>query len=292
MQYLSLSPIPLALGERVQYLQCDASSEELDAVESKERRRKARLVTKLKLHKVVARQPSDKELVLPQLIEQVNCSHELDNLIRKNVGVIGRRTERAMSVSENIAESANDLWHYMVLALVYTFRVWLWPVARQALVFMILAHRVLSEAVLQVLHWVPKSGKFPALRDISATAQQVDIRLQQSCYWPIQYMTLRKRKTSWESITSSHPEYIRFYNSLWLVANDVIMGVALGSYIIENATSVATSFDMVFNTWSVDGLRRMITWLMGWPGGLKLNTELADFLGDLFLWVIEYWAGV
>jgi phosphatidylinositol glycan class Q protein len=30
---------------------------------------------------------------------------------------------------------------------------------------------------------------------------------------------------------------------------------------------------------------------MYWPAGLKLNTELATFLGDLFLWVIDYWAG-
>lgn len=34
----------------------------------------------------------------------------------------------------------------------------------------------------------------------------------------------------------------------------------------------------------------MIYWLMQWPAGLKLNTELARFLGDLFLWVINYWA--
>jgi len=34
----------------------------------------------------------------------------------------------------------------------------------------------------------------------------------------------------------------------------------------------------------------MISWLMYWPAGLKLNNELAQFLGDLFLWVIEYWA--
>jgi len=29
---------------------------------------------------------------------------------------------------------------------------------------------------------------------------------------------------------------------------------------------------------------------MDWPAGLKLNNELATFLGDLFLWVIEHWA--
>lgn len=31
---------------------------------------------------------------------------------------------------------------------------------------------------------------------------------------------------------------------------------------------------------------------MDWPAGLKLNNELAAFLGDLFLWVIENWAGM
>ena len=36
----------------------------------------------------------------------------------------------------------------------------------------------------------------------------------------------------------------------------------------------------------------MINWLMGWPAGLKLNNDLAKFLGDLFLWVINYWAGM
>jgi phosphatidylinositol glycan class Q protein len=150
----------------------------------------------------------------------------------------------------------------------------------------------MGEAVLQVLHWRPGSSGSPALKDISATAQQIDIRLQQSCYWPIQYLTLRRRKVNWESITNSHPEYIRFYNSLWLVANDVIMGIAVGTFIIENASFVAAQVDTIFSTWSVDGLRRMISWLTGWPGGLKLNTELAAFLGDLFLWVIDYWAGM
>jgi phosphatidylinositol glycan class Q protein len=70
------------------------------------------------------------------------------------------------------------------------------------------------------------------------------------------------------------------------------MGIAVGTFIIENASFVAAQVDTIFSTWSVDGLRRMISWLTGWPGGLKLNTELAAFLGDLFLWVIDYWAGM
>jgi phosphatidylinositol glycan class Q protein len=66
----------------------------------------------------------------------------------------------------------------------------------------------------------------------------------------------------------------------------------LGSYIIDNSGFVATQMDTIFNTWSIEGLRRMIIWLMKWPGGLKLNTELATFLGDLFLWVIDRWGGM
>jgi phosphatidylinositol glycan class Q protein len=291
MQYLSLKPISLALGDKTKVAQWDVAFEELEKAGATERQRKAKLVEKLKLHTVIAHPPTQKELALPKLIEQVNCSHELNALLQKNIGMIGRRMKRALSVSERVVESANDLRACAWMILSYLFRVWIWPIAAQLFIFGLITHRIMGEAVLQVLHWRLGSSDSPALMDISATAQQIDIRLQQSCYWPIQYLTLRRRKANWESITNSHPEYIRFYNSLWLVANDVIMGIAVGTFIIENASYVEAHVDMIFSAWSVDGLRRMISWLMGWPGGLKLNTELAAFLGDLFLWVIDYWAG-
>jgi phosphatidylinositol glycan class Q protein len=106
----------------------------------------------------------------------------------------------------------------------------------------------------------------------------------------MQYVTLRQRKNDWESVTTSHPDYIRFYNSLWLVANDVIIGMAFGSYIIDNADRVAEQINLLLTRFTVDALQRSISWLMGWPAGLKLNNELAVFLGDLFLWVIDYWS--
>lgn len=289
MQYLSLTPIALALGDKKRNIAWDAAFEH----EAKERERKEKLVEKMKLHKVVSHPPSPKELVLPLLIEQINCSYELDALLQKNIGRVGRRMRRSLSVSESVVESANDLWDYVYMVLIYVAKVWVWPLLSQFFIYGLMANRISAEMILQVLHWRPtKSPDAPALKDISATAQQIDIRLQQFCYWPIQYLTLRKRKGNWGSFTNSHPEYIRFYNSLWLVANDIIMGIALGSYIIENSSFAAAKIEMVFHTWSVEGLGRMISWLMGWPGGLKLNTELADFLGDLFLWVIDYWAGM
>ncbi|KAF2011648.1 Gpi1-domain-containing protein [Aaosphaeria arxii CBS 175.79] len=290
MQYLSLSPISLALGDK-ENIKWNPGFGTDQEEKVKTRLQKEKLVEKLKLHTVVSHMPTQKELSLSRIIDQINCSFELNSVLQKNIGLIGRRLKRALSVSERVVESANDLWDYIYIALCYIWWLWIYPIIAKLFILGLMAHRFVAEIILHVLHWRTGSPESTALKDISATAQQIDIRLQQFCYWPIQYMTLRKRKGNWESITSSHPEYIRFYNSLWLVANDVIIGIALGSYIIENSAFVASQVDTIFSTWSIDGLRRMISWLMGWPGGLKLNTELAEFLGDLFLWVIDHWAG-
>ncbi|KAF1973442.1 Gpi1-domain-containing protein [Bimuria novae-zelandiae CBS 107.79] len=290
MQYLSLSPISLAIGDKVDGEKWDPAFEGVEEEVEKEQRRKAQLVEKLRLHSVIAHSATEKELLLPMLVDQINCSYELNTVLQRNIGVIGRRMKRAMSVSERVMESANTLWDRVNKAAAYLWWQWLYPAIAQIFIMGLMAQRVTGEMMLQLLNRPLGSPEAPALKDISATAQQLDIRLQQLCYWPIQYMTLRKRKGNWESITTSHPEYIRFYNSLWLVANDVIIGVALGSFILQNSYFVAAQFDMVFHEWSIEGLRGMITWLSEWPGGLKLNTELAVFLGDLFGWVIDSWA--
>lgn len=60
-------------------------------------------------------------------------------------------------------------------------------------------------------------------------------------------------------MTTSHPDYIRFYNSLWLVANDIIIGIALGSYIIENATQVAYNIDSYLNVSILPQLHESVT---------------------------------
>ena len=291
MQYMSLDPISLALGDKVDKAERNNQLAEPDDVEEeRERERRLKLVEKLKLHTVTRHPPSQKESSLDLIINQVNCSDEMGKLLLKNSGLVGPRTRRSLSVGERVVESASTLWDYTILGLLNLITVWLYPLLRRIFVIGLTCHRVVAEMILRVLEWRLRPGH-AALKDISATAQQIDIRLQQFCYWPIQYLTLRKRKEDWQSMTDSHPDYIRFYNSLWLVANDVIMGIALGSYIVDNAPWVAYQINTVLSSYTVDGLQRMIAWLMDWPAGLKLNNELAAFLGDLFLWVIDYWAG-
>ncbi|TVY33108.1 N-acetylglucosaminyl-phosphatidylinositol biosynthetic protein, partial [Lachnellula subtilissima] len=291
MQYISLNPISLALGDKAEKTNHAPGS--VDAEEEKEemknRARTKHLVEKLRLHTVSIHPPSQKEQALPRIVNQINCSFELNKLLQKNISLVGRRSRRSLSVSERVVESATGMRDFVIVALWRVMTLYIYPIIRRGFILGLVCHRFTAEALLLVLEWRAKPD-YAALKDISATAQQVEIRLQQFCYWPVQYITLRKRKNDWESVTTSHPDYIRFYNSLWLVANDVIIGIALGSYIIDNSAWVAESISEFLSLYSIAVLRRTIAWLMDWPAGLKLNNELAAFLGDLFLWVIDHWS--
>ncbi|KAJ9165135.1 Gpi1-domain-containing protein [Coniochaeta hoffmannii] len=292
MQYISLNPIALALDDKHGDLRLepqDGLEEEEEKQERLKKEKQQKLVEKVKLHSIVKRVPSAKEKALPKIVNQMNWAWELEQLLQKNVSRIGTRPKRSLSVSERVVESATTMRDIALFWIWEMVTLYLWPIVTRGFVLALMSHRIAAEMFLTVLEWRPRP-RGAALKDISATAQQVEIRLQQFCYWPMQYVTLRQRKNDWESVTTSHPDYIRFYNSLWLVANDVIIGMALGSYIIDNANWVADQISLILTKFTVEALQRSISWLMGWPAGLKLNKELAVFLGDLFLWVIDYWS--
>lgn len=294
MQYISLQPIALALGDK--WYASDSERGEGGDVEGKEEIRekeakaaKKKLVEKLKAHSIVDRSASARDKALPKIVNQVNWSWELEQTLQSNVSNLGPRPKRSLSVSERVAESAATMRNYVLMQMWSVFVIYVFPVIRQAFVLFLFGQRVMAEILLSILEFRIKPG-YSALKDISATAQQIEIRLQQFCYWPMQYLTLRQRKMNWASVTTSHPDYIRFYNSLWLVANDVIIGIALGSYLIEQSDVLAYQINDLLRRYTVDALQSSISWLMGQPAGLKLNGELAAFLGDLFLWVIDYWS--
>ena len=292
MQYISLNPIALALGDKKGRFLQDSTDSGDDDDERGERiaiTKKRQLVEKLKQHSVIKHVPSAKEKALAKIVNQINWAWELEQLLQKNVSRIGTRPKRSLSVSERVVESATTARDVVLVWIWNLFTVYVLPIFQRIFILGLMGHRIAGEMLLLVLEWRARP-RYAALKDLSATAQQVEIRLQQFCYWPMQYVTLRLRKNDWESVTTSHPDYIRFYNSLWLVANDVIIGIALGSYIIDNADWVAEEIGNLLSRYTVEALQSSISWLMGWPAGLKLNSELAIFLGDLFLWVIDYWS--
>lgn len=75
--------------------------------------------------------------------------------------------------------------------------------------------------------------------------QQVDLRLQQLFFWPRQYMMLRKQ--NWANTAKTRAYYISFYNSMWLVANDIIIGLAIGSYLMANHTIMSIKFHQILH---------------------------------------------
>lgn len=292
MQYISLNPIALSLADKennASYRVFDSSDAEDEKQERKNKQKNRLLVDKEDQHSGVGHTPSQKDKALARVVNQINWTWELEHLLQKNVPLIGARPKRTLSVSERVVEHAVNMRDYLILWVCDVVILYAFPIIRSVFILILIGHRFAAEAFLQILEWRARPNS-PALKDVSATAQQVEIRLQQFCYWPMQYVKLRLRKNDWDSVTDSHPDYIRFYNSLWLVANDVIIGIALGSYIIDNADWVADTISMLLGRYTINALQSSISWLMGWPAGLKLNSELALFLGDLFLWVIDYWS--
>ncbi|KAJ3359025.1 phosphatidylinositol N-acetylglucosaminyltransferase subunit gpi1, partial [Kappamyces sp. JEL0680] len=126
-----------------------------------------------------------------------------------------------------------------------------------------------------------------SLTRVSCVAQQLDLRLRQLCFWPEQYARW------WESPLKKSPlaqaQYIGFFNTFWLIANDIIIGTALRTILLENKDFFAALLDTGLKTYTIDTILSGLSWLMDWPAGLKLNSELASFLGELFSWMTIAW---
>jgi hypothetical protein len=115
--------------------------------------------------------------------------------------------------------------------------------------------------------------------------------------------------------------YIQFYNTMWLIANDMIVGSAFTSFVCENSEYLGRLLGRVVQVsrrlqvsaerfsgyeegelqqlivlsrpssqeYTLTSLRELLLWLNDWPGGVKLNFELASIFCDGFLWGTGLW---
>ncbi|SCU99326.1 LADA_0H19020g1_1 [Lachancea dasiensis] len=149
-----------------------------------------------------------------------------------------------------------------------------------------------------------------SLVNISATAQQIDLRCQQLCYFPVQYFRINASSEFNKAYPCSengvlapnknpgnlrdsypcdnYPDYIRFYNTVWLIVNDISFGYSLGALLAENRSAIARSLHSYFTKYLFKKVHCFTMTLSQNPLGIKLNGELAQFLSDLFLWIIEF----
>ncbi|KAI7881312.1 Gpi1-domain-containing protein [Lichtheimia hyalospora FSU 10163] len=100
------------------------------------------------------------------------------------------------------------------------------------------------------------------------------------------------RKRNWANTAETRAYYISFYNSMWLVANDIIIGLAIGSFLTTNRYIMSYLLHKLLHQYTVESLQSMMLWFLESPAGLKLNHELGNFLSELFLWLIRLWTGI
>ncbi|EED77855.1 predicted protein [Postia placenta Mad-698-R] len=145
------------------------------------------------------------------------------------------------------------------------------------------------------------------LRDISATgrllrsihrntytdylvAEQINVRTEQALFVMTQSTTFMQRDSS--RTIDFISRYVKFYNCVWLVLNDIIIGVAFGSFLCENRLLLSRILDQCVQLYLVDSIKHALLWLDNWPAGLKLNTELSQFYCHTLLSVVSIWGYV
>ncbi|KAH6576018.1 hypothetical protein BASA62_001660 [Batrachochytrium salamandrivorans] len=125
---------------------------------------------------------------------------------------------------------------------------------------------------------------------ISTALYQAELRLQQLLFWPKEYLSWHTCPTKLSA--RAQAQYIGFFNTVWLIANDIIIGVALGSVIVDYRFVISDFLIRTFKAITIEWVDSTIQWLMGWPVGLKLNSELNSFIGELFGWLVLSWSEI
>lgn len=86
--------------------------------------------------------------------------------------------------------------------------------------------------------------------------------------------------------------HLRWCNLLSCVGVDIVLGLVVMVTFSRMSDSLAESWASKIFMWAKDvivHLQRLLHWLMGAPAGLKLNSQLDNFLGRFFLYHIQLW---
>lgn len=288
LQFLALSPLELDISS------IDMSiTKKSKSPTQKQLEELANLNTIIEYGHALNNESSKKSDDLDIVLVQINSSYFLESGMKLLTQSYKRKNAPRYSALNRIANFFNSAKDYFILTVFTSPRGFIGYYAKHIIVsifmcalFFMLA---LAEVTLHALN--VRLPKFVlngvALKDLFAAGQQIDLRLQQLFFWPRQYMMLRKQ--NWANTAKTRAYYISFYNSMWLVANDIIIGLAFGSFLMANNAAMAKKLHYILHKYTVESLQSMMLWFLETPAGLKLNHELGSFLSELFLWLIRLW---
>lgn len=75
------------------------------------------------------------------------------------------------------------------------------------------------------------------------------------------------------------------------VVLDVLFGVLFAYLLQRHSPYWAERICSLHRQVNCERLPSSLKWLMGYPAGLKLNSDLSKFIGELYLWLLSSWNG-
>lgn len=173
----------------------------------------------------------------------------------------------------------------------------------QVLISIVSTIQMLTIWMIWTLNYEFKNIK---LIDCSHVFRQLDLRLQQINFFPIQFLCYYDKNVLYgdsevlhklqipvfnSNLNINNSNYINLYNSIWLIFNDVLLGISTWKIIISNFDSIIIFInETIIKKLLFNDFYDLILWVsVNHPAGFKLNTELGQFMGDLFLWTLKFW---
>ncbi|KAJ6589201.1 N-acetylglucosaminyl transferase component-domain-containing protein [Mycena capillaripes] len=157
----------------------------------------------------------------------------------------------------------------------------------------------------RVLSLVKLPSSLSYLKAFSSTIQQLDLRAKQVDFLTSEVPHLRQHDLTAISVYSArYTKYVpcheivptsmgfSFFNTVWLILNDITIGVAFGSFLCENNVVLARMLNQLVEVFLVEWVCWVLHWLDSWPAGLKLNTELSRFYSHTFSDLVLIWGHV
>lgn len=141
---------------------------------------------------------------------------------------------------------------------------------------------------------------------ISQTFRQLDIRMRQINYFPVQFLCYYDREYLYDdramvsrlqiplmnkNLNVNNSNYINLFNSLWMILNDIFLGMTLWRLLEPNLVPFFQALHDTIIVRTLDhDVYSMVSWIsFSHPAGFKLNNELGLFMGNMFLWSMKMW---
>ncbi|WWC88050.1 uncharacterized protein L201_002953 [Kwoniella dendrophila CBS 6074] len=143
-----------------------------------------------------------------------------------------------------------------------------------------------AQTLFTVLNYPTPIG---SLSSISSTIQQISLRLSQFLQGPERFTSTREVNID---IETKSERYIRFWNTVWLIFNDVILGYSARQLIIHFSPFLQDTLVSCYDAYCVQTSINVLKWLNDWPVGLKLNTPLSQFFCTGLGLIIQEWGNL